>query len=153
MALEKKLIGQTELIDFPELHLGGVIARVDTGAQTSAIWASDICLREGALHFTLFDDSSKYHTGDVVRTRSYRISKIVSSNGNKEERYVVKLLILIAGRKIRASFSLANRSTQKYPVLVGRNILSGKFLVDVQHGHDVLAVQQNSKKVVKDLII
>jgi len=152
MSLAKKLIGQTELIDFPELHLGGIISRVDTGAQTSAVWASDIKLKEGVLQFTLFDDTSDSHTGDVVKTRSFQIRKIISSNGNKEERYVVKLLILISGRKIRASFSLANRSTQKYPVLIGRNILSGKFLVDVEHSHELVTMKKSLKQVVKDLI-
>ncbi len=150
MAPEKKLIGQTELIDFPELHLGNVVARVDTGAQTSAIWASNIRLQDGVLQFTLFDDSSKSYTGDVIKTRSWQIRKIVSSNGNKEQRYVVKLLILIAGRTIRASFSLANRSTQKYPVLVGRNILRGKFLVDVEHSHELLEMKKNLKRIVKN---
>jgi len=75
MSLAKKLIGQTELIDFPELHLGGIISRVDTGAQTSAVWASDIKLKEGVLQFTLFDDTSDSHTGDVVKTRSFQIRK------------------------------------------------------------------------------
>lgn len=153
MALEKKLIGQTELIDFPELHLEGVVARVDTGAQTSAIWASNIKLEGGVLQFILFDDGSKSHTGDIIKTRAYHVRKIISSIGTKEERYVVKLLISIAGRSIRASFTLANRSTQKYPVLVGRNVLRGKFLVDVEYDHELVTVKNSPKQAVKGLTI
>ena len=48
---------------------------------------------------------------------------------------MIKMLVIISGKKIRARFTLANRSTQKYPVLVGRNILRRKFVVDVKHKH------------------
>jgi hypothetical protein len=153
MTIEKKLIGQTEFVDFPELHLENVVARVDTGAQTSAVWASNIRLQEGVLRFTLFDDTSEYYTGEVLKTRAHHIRKIVSSNGNKEERQVVKLLILVSGRSIRASFSLANRSSQKYPVLVGRNVLRGKFLVDVEYDHELMTPEKPFKQTANHLII
>jgi len=147
MIREKKLIGQTEHIDFPELHMEKVVARVDTGAKTSAIWASNIKLEDGVLSFTLFDNTSEYYTGDVLRTRAYHIRTIISSIGTKEDRYGVKLLILISGRSIRASFTLANRSLQKYPVLVGRNVLRGKFLVDVEYDHKLMKMKKSSKQV------
>jgi len=153
MPQEKKLIGQTELIDFPELHLESVVARVDTGAKTSAIWATNIKLQDGILRFTLFDSSSEYYTGEVLKTHAYHIRTIISSIGTKEERYGIKLLILISGRKIRASFTLANRSSQKYPVLVGRNVLRGKFLVDVEHGHEAPSIKQSTEPVTEGLII
>jgi hypothetical protein len=152
MALAKKLIGQTELIDFPELHLERVVARIDTGAKTSAIWATNIKLKDGILRFTLFNSSSECYTGEVLQTRAYHIRTIISSIGTKEDRYGIKLLILISGREIRASFTLANRSSQKYPVLVGRNVLRGKFLVDVEHGHESPSIKQSPEPIAKGLI-
>ena len=153
MTREKKLIGQTESITLPEFGMTNIVARIDTGAKTSAIWATNIKLEDKVLSFTLFDEKSEYYTGDVLQTRAYHIRTIISSIGTKEDRYGVKLLILISGRKIRASFTLANRSVQKYPVLVGRNVLRGKFLVDVEHSHESLTIKQSSKQAVKDLII
>jgi hypothetical protein len=152
MALEKKLIGQTELIQFPELNLESVVARIDTGAKTSAIWASNVELRGETLQFTLFDASSDYYTGEVLQTNDYHVRTIISSIGTKEDRYGVKLLISISDRRIRASFTLANRSSQTYPVLVGRNVLRGKFLVDVEHGHESQTIKQSPKQVAEDLI-
>ena len=38
------------------------------------------------------------------------------------------------GRRIRATFTIANRQTQVYPVLIGRNVLRGKFIIDVKLG-------------------
>jgi hypothetical protein len=153
MSLEKKLIGQTELIEFPELHLDNIVGRIDTGAKTSAVWASNIELHNGVLQFSLFDSTSEYYTGDVIKTKDYHIRTIISSIGTKEDRYGIKLLILMSGRKIRASFTLANRSSQTYPVLVGRNVLRGKFLVDVENGHKPLSVKHSSKQAVEGLII
>ena len=49
-------------------------------------------------------------------------------------RYKVKIPVVVKGRKIKANFTLADRSAQVYPVLVGRNILRGKFVVDVKGG-------------------
>lgn len=119
-------------------------ARIDTGAKTSAIWASNISVdAAGVLHFTLFDTQSEYFTGKTMTAHVYRETVVASSNGVAEKRYVVKLPVYLAGRKIYASMSLADRSTQVYPILIGRNILRGKFIVDVQTGS---ALHREEKK-------
>lgn len=110
-----------------------VPARVDTGAKTSAVWATDIEEVNGELRFRLFGKSSKYYDGHIISTPDFTTKKIRSTNGAVEERYVVKLPIYINGRRIKASFTLANRELQAYPVLVGRNVLRGKFAVDIKH--------------------
>ena len=55
--------------------------------------------------------------------------------GHKQVRYKVKLSIVIGGRRIMATFTLSDRSTQVYPVLIGRSTLTGKFIVDVAKGN------------------
>lgn len=137
------IIGRSEYVGFPALGLEPIPARIDTGAKTSSIWASNIHLRQGALCFTLFDSSSEYFNGHEIETKSYETRVVASSNGMSEERYVVKLVVVLAGRRVRASFSLANRSTQAYPVLVGRNILRGKFLVDVKLGQPLTQAEKS----------
>lgn len=134
-------IGATELVSFPKLDLLAIPARIDSGAKTSTVWASDIREEKGVLKFTLFDTSSEHYSNKAVETRSFSRRVVTSSNGQAEERYVVKLAVTLAGRKIRASFTLANRSLQAYPVLVGRNILRGKFLIDVRSGHPITKVE------------
>ena len=69
-----------------------------------------------------------------VQSGEYDKIVVQSTIGEAEERYKIQLLIELSGRRIRASFTLANRSRQVYPVLVGRNVLSGKFIVDVSIG-------------------
>ncbi|HSW90725.1 MAG TPA: hypothetical protein VLF64_01885, partial [Candidatus Saccharimonadales bacterium] len=60
----RKIIGRADRIDLPELGFLGVPAKVDTGAKTSAIWASNIVERDGGLAFTLFDESYTLYTGE-----------------------------------------------------------------------------------------
>ncbi len=40
------------------------------------------------------------------------------------------MVIRMYGRKLNAKFTLSDRSTQTYPLLIGRNTLRGNFLVD-----------------------
>lgn len=130
-----QIIGQVEEVVFPEINTTSIKARIDTGARTSTIWASDFNLENGILKFKLFDKSSKLYTGEELTFTEFETRKVTPSNGISEERYMVKMLVKIAGRKLKARFTLADRSTQKYPVLIGRNILRGKFVVDVKSGN------------------
>lgn len=131
---EKTMIGRAELLEFPELGISGVPARIDTGAKTSAIWATNIQEQDGVLTFVLFSNESSLHTGEAHMAEHFEKVAVASSNGQVEERYKVQLLVRLKGRKVRGRFTLAERSQQAYPVLVGRNILHGKFVVDVQSG-------------------
>jgi hypothetical protein len=140
----RTLLGPVQKVGFPELDLSGVSARVDTGARTSAVWASGIREKDGVLSFKLFDKANKHYSGEVIRTQHYSRRSVTSSIGIVEERYMIKLLILIKGRKIKASFTLANRSKQVYPVLIGRNVLRGKFVVDVKADKSPIKKGENS---------
>ncbi len=136
------LIGRAERVNFPELKLLAIPARIDTGAKTSSVWASNISESNGVLTFELLGGDSEHYTGQVLSTKQYETRVIASSNGAKEERYVIKLLVEIKDRRVRASFSLANRASQTYPVLVGRNVLRGKFIIDVKLGQPLLKAEQ-----------
>ncbi|HUA13269.1 MAG TPA: RimK/LysX family protein [Candidatus Sulfotelmatobacter sp.] len=128
-----EVIGPVAKTSFPKLGLKKIPARVDTGAKISAIWASAIKEKNGVLRFTLFAPSSPQYTGVIYQTNEYEEVKVKSTTGRIEDRYMIKLLAEVNGRKVNASFTLANRSRQVYPILIGRNILRGKFVVDIKH--------------------
>jgi hypothetical protein len=132
---ERRLIGRAELVHFPELEVEGVPARIDTGARTSAIWASDVEIKDGVLTCVFFGPEAPFYTGKRIAFEHFEEQMVASSNGIAEKRFKVKLLIKLKGKKVRAAFTLANRSTQVYPILIGRNVLLGKFIVDVKKGH------------------
>lgn len=141
---DKDIIGREVTVDFGD-EIKDVPAKVDTGADSSAVWASDIFIDENhLLHYKLFGKNSKYYTGIEHTTSEYSVAMTKSSLGEKALKFRVKMSITIAGRKICASFGLSNRSTHNYPVLIGRRTLSGKFLVDVSLSNHLVEVKKNT---------
>ena len=131
---EKVTIGRAEKISFPEMNMKNIPARIDTGATITSVWASSITESEEGLSFNFFDKESEFFTGERVVIADYGRRVVSSSTGHAEARYTVKLLISLKGRRIRARVTLADRSTQTYPILIGRNILRNKYIVDVASG-------------------
>lgn len=132
--MDKKIdtIGTTERVSFPTLDIFDVPAKIDTGADSSALWATNIQeMGDGRLQFVVFGPGSYLYNGTVITTHAYRQVMVKNSFGVAEPRYKVRLLIQIGDRKIRAWFTLADRAGMRYPVLLGRRLLKGKFVVDV----------------------
>lgn len=132
MTKDKTIIGRTAMARFPKEGDIDIPVKVDTGADTSSIWASDIYVDgDGVLHFTLFDVGSPYYSGKRHKTKRFDVRLIRSSNGAAQVRYRVQLRIRIAGRLVRGTFTLADRSKNTYPILIGCKLMHNKFLVDV----------------------
>jgi len=130
--MKNNVIGSTEIVKI-DPNYECIPAKVDTGADRSAIWASRIRVdKNGILRFALFGEGSQHYTGKIFKREDYGVAMVKSSNGNKEMRYRTHLTVTIRGRKIRTLFYLSDRSTQKYPVLIGRHTIRGKFIVDVK---------------------
>lgn len=123
-----KIIGRREFIDFPLLNIEHVEAKIDTGAYTCAIDCNHIELKtengKQLLSFRLFNNTT-YEVEEFTR------KKIKNSFGEMEERYIIKTLIAIGGKKIITTISLSDRGNMRYPVLIGRRLLKGKFIIDV----------------------
>ena len=122
------LIGRAEPVTFAELDNTTVPARIDSGARTSSIWGETRINEHGQLVVYFFGDRVERTFVDFDR------QVVASSTGHVDRRYKIRLSVELKGRKIRASFTIADRSSQVYPVLIGRNVLHGKFLVDVRLG-------------------
>lgn len=141
----KQVLGTIEEIDFPLANLYGVKAKVDTGARTSSIDAKQIKIiqRDGAYILTcrLID---KNHP--VLEFPDFATRAVKSSNGSVENRYVIKLTVLLYGKKYKSEFTLANRKSMTYPVLLGKRLLNGRFLVDVSQKNLSLKFKKEQKK-------
>jgi len=128
---ELTLIGRNDLVEFVG-HATNVPAKVDTGADSSSVWASHIQVgADNVLRFNLFDKGSQYYTGEVIERSNYSVAIVRSASGHEQIRYRVLLILRINGRRVRAVFNLSDRSKNVFPVLVGRRTLQGKFVVDV----------------------
>ncbi|MEX1995573.1 MAG: RimK/LysX family protein [Candidatus Saccharimonadales bacterium] len=151
MPVDRKKIGRAERIDFPSLGLLKVPAKIDTGADVSSIWATNIRKTPEGLRFVLFDKSSAHYTGQeiLVTPSAFTITRISNSFGVKELRFKVKLTIRVKNKRIRGTFTLSDRSKKTYPILLGRRLLSGKFIVDVTRGKPLRKTERYKKKILK----
>ena len=132
---EKVIIGRTAHIVIPSESARKIRVKIDTGADRSSIWASNIAMSDdGELSFTLFAPESKFYSGTVYRTKNFEASRVRSAHGDLQVRFRVHLTIILGGKKIRGTFTLADRSKNRYPALIGCKILNKKFLVDVSKG-------------------
>lgn len=132
---EKRIIGRREHIDFPELGLSGITAKIDTGAYTSAVYCHEVWVENGTLFFRLLHPSFPGYDPRLHRYSEYGQKKIKNSFGEIEMRYTIKTLVKIGRRRIKSVFSLTDRSDMRYPVLIGRKILKNRFIIDVSLVH------------------
>jgi len=138
----KTHLGQTAEIVLPEITSAPLAARVDTGAKTSSIWVSKVTEIGDGLEVVFFGEGVPHYDQKTVVFKDYGVAVVTSSNGGTESRFKVKLSCKIAGRVVRAWFTLADRSSLTYPVLLGRNLLKGKFIVDVSVSNTELPLHQ-----------
>lgn len=132
---QKLIIGRREKVDFPDLQLSGIDAKIDTGAYTGAIHCHEVQLtiREGITYvrFRLLDPSHPDYDHKLFELPLLKEKRIKNSFGNSESRYLIKTAMRVHGRTFPVELSLADRSKMEYPVLLGRKAIRGKFIVDV----------------------
>ncbi len=127
--MKKVVIGRDEMIKFPHLGVGLVDGRVDTGARTSSMHASNIELFDKEDERWVRFDFEEYLG---LEARLWKQKYVRSSNGKKESRYFIRTQVKFAnGKKYPITMSLTDRSKMRFPVLLGRRLLAGKFIVDV----------------------
>ena len=149
------LIGRAEKVDLPQLSAFKVAAKIDTGADASSIWAHDINKDGSNLIVTFFGPESSHYTGEVhtFLPNEYSVTRVSNSFGNRELRYKVKLKISVKRRLINGNFTLADRSTKLYPILIGRSLIKHKFFVDVTKGTPLILEEKARKAALKEEII
>lgn len=127
---EHIVLNSNEYVDIAGVHK--IPAKIDTGAYSSAIWASDIKIQpNGTLSFALFGPSSPLYSGKRITTSEYTAKRVRSSHGDQQVRYQVEMDVTLGGCSFRTVFNLSNRSRNYFPVLIGRLALKNRFLVDV----------------------
>ncbi len=129
-----KFVGWREWVALPDLGVPWIKAKVDTGARTSSLHASEVELFTESgferVRFRLapWQNSSLDQltaTADLIDVRSVR-----SSSGEAEERPVILTTLRIADTDVTAEFTLTRRDEMGFRVLIGREALRQGFGVD-----------------------
>lgn len=128
------LTGWREWVSLPEIGVSHLKAKIDTGAQTSAIHADDIVefTREGAewVRFTVHPWQHNDHDRTVAELPVHDRRIVRSSSGHSESRLVVRMDIVLCGKRIPTEFTLTSRHEMVFRMLIGREALRQGFIVD-----------------------
>jgi len=131
---KKTIIGRRDKADLKKLGLENIDIKVDTGAYTSAIHCRKIEKKKKdgqyVLCFSLLDPTHKLYNNQIFEETNFTEKRIKNSFGTVEKRYVIKSSITIFGKTYVINLSLSERGEMRFPILIGRKFLVGKFIVD-----------------------
>jgi ribosomal protein S6--L-glutamate ligase len=130
----KQIIGCEEWCAFPDLGIPAIKARVDSGAKTSSIHAFNVqkFRRQGETWVSFEVHPVQNNRRTVVRCERPIVDKRVvkSSSGISETRYVILATLKLDDQAWEIELTLANRDSMGYRMLLGREAMSGRMLVD-----------------------
>ena len=149
---DKKIrIGSEEWVQLPDLGIPKINARVDTGAKTSSIHAFNIQpFRKHSEPWVSFEvHPLQDNRQTVIRCESRVVDKrsVKSSTGISEKRYVIQTTLQIDGNDFPIELTLSNRDSMGYRMLLGREAMSKRMLVDPAHSH--LLGKETSESITK----
>jgi ribosomal protein S6--L-glutamate ligase len=130
----KQVVGWREWVALPDLHVPEIKVKIDTGAKTSAVHAYDIApfLKDGSPHVGFYlhpiQDQERPEIWCETPVLDERI--ITSSNGEQESRYIIETMLSVGDDSWPIELSLANRDEMGFRMLLGRQAMRGRLIVD-----------------------
>jgi ribosomal protein S6--L-glutamate ligase len=154
MQQNKIILGSEEWCSFPELGIPAIKARVDSGAKTSALHAINIApfVKDG-INWVKFDiNPIQNNLKTVIHCEALLIDKriVKSSSGFREQRYVIQTEIKLGNDSWKIEMTLTNRDSMGFRMLLGREAMSGRILVDPEQKY---LLGQNTIENLKDLYV
>jgi ribosomal protein S6--L-glutamate ligase len=132
--IEKMIIGSEEWCQISQLGIPAVKARVDSGAKTSVLHAFNIQpFKRGTTPWVSFDVHPLQNNRSVfLRCEAPIIDRrmVKNTSGASEKRYVIKVPIRMKDQVWDIELTLTNRDSMGYRMLLGREAMNGKILVD-----------------------
>ncbi|WP_445383325.1 30S ribosomal protein S6--L-glutamate ligase [Robiginitalea sp. IMCC43444] len=131
---ELKILGSEEWCIFEELGIPAIKARVDSGAKTSSIQATNFkVFMKHAEEWVRFEVHPLQDNRSIALTCEARMvdrRTVKSSSGISEERFVIRTPVKLGAEKFEIELTLANRDTMEYRMLLGREALTDRYLVN-----------------------
>jgi hypothetical protein len=112
----------------PDLGIESLAAKIDTGAQTSALHATHIeaiALPDGqaGVSFRVYGDHNSPQDAREIVLPLHDTRYVRNSGGVRTARYVIHTTLLLGDLSIPAELTLVDRASMRYPMLVGRAAL------------------------------
>ena len=135
----KKLIGWKEWCALPLLNIKEIKAKIDTGADTSALHAIILSISEYQgtkfIRFKVYPHQGDRYAPKICKAPLVAYRFIMSSNGQREKRYVIKTTITVGKHSFDTEITLTDRSPLRFRMLLGRMALRKHFWIDPAKSH------------------
>jgi hypothetical protein len=136
----KQIIGATAKLT--EVTTGFTFpARIDTGAESCSLHVEKITITDKVrrrvdnvgktIRFLVINEKGEQQWIETKIATAVRVKSGTITNGEFDHRYKVPLTFELNGFRKEVMVTLNDRTHMEYPLLIGRNFLSGDFLVDV----------------------
>ncbi len=127
-------IGWREWIALPELGVTQIKAKVDTGARSSSLhaWEIEEFSRDGAawVRFVLHPLQRSIERTIRAEAKLLEYRPVRSSTGHQSLRPVIVTPIVLLGQVWSIELTLAGRDEMGFRMLLGREAVRNRFLVD-----------------------
>lgn len=128
------VVGWREWLAFPDLGISRLKAKVDTGAKTSSLHAFDI---------EYFEQGDRLMVRFKVHPRQRNTRRVVEANapvlehrnirnsgGGVQNRPVIRTYVAMGNQRWPIELTLANRDVMGFRMLLGREAVRHRFIVD-----------------------
>ena len=118
-------------MELPELAIGPIKAKVDTGARTSALHAVDVDVfdRDGSMWVAFAFEYEDGSVGTVNEAPVLEFREVTNSGGQTESRPVIQTPVKLGAVYKLVELTLTQRDNMVYRMLLGRTTLSSDFVV------------------------
>lgn len=138
-SLPQIILGYREWIDLPELGITPIHAKLDTGARSSALHVVTLeQFEKKGEQWVRFEVDPYPKRPDVLVTAEAPLAdeRVVKNSGGRGElRAVIRTSLAIAGREWKCDLTLTSRHNMRFRMLVGREAMAGRILVDPRRSH------------------
>jgi len=133
------VLGWCETLALPELRIAAIEAKVDTGARSSSLHVDEqeVFVRDARdwVRFSLHLDGSAARLPVEAEAPVHDRRAVRDSGGHETERVFILTTLAIATLAYPIEINMAARRGLKFPMLLGRTALAGRFLVDPERKH------------------
>lgn len=134
MTDNKIVLGSEEWCSFLDLGIPSIKARIDSGAKTSALHAINISpFVRDEMNWVKFDiNPIQKNVRTIIHCEAPLLDKRVvkSSNGFREQRYVIQTKLSLGDHDWDIELTLTNRDSMGFRMLLGREAMMGRVVVD-----------------------
>lgn len=121
------LVGWLEWLALPDLGLAALQAKIDSGAKTSVLHASQIeqYQHQNSQWVRFYTHPLRHNAQQMVVCQAPLLTyqKVTNSGGYSEHRPLIRSRVVLGDRCQQIDITLTNRATMSYRMLLGRSAM------------------------------